>query len=89
MKAPNGWRYRQGRDLAGKTTRRRIRLLGLNRGSAAKGPHLSGARGVGQPACLPKRHPKKVTPPTRQVLHITYSLTILFNPATITTRQLR
>jgi hypothetical protein len=44
---------------------------------------------VGQPVCLPKRRPKKVIPPTRQVLHITYSLTILFNLATITTRQLR
>jgi hypothetical protein len=33
-KAPNGRRYRQGRDLADKTTRRRIRRLGLNPESA-------------------------------------------------------
>jgi hypothetical protein len=43
---PNGWRYRQGRDLAGKATRRRIRRLGLNPESVGECPHLSGARGV-------------------------------------------
>ena len=48
MIAPNGRRYRQGRDVAGKATRRRIRRWGLNPESAAERPHLSGARGVGQ-----------------------------------------
>ena len=43
---PNGWRYRQGRDLAGKTTRRRIRRLGPLPWKCGRGPHLSGARGV-------------------------------------------
>ncbi len=47
QKATNGWRYRQGRELAGKTTRRRIRRWGQSPKSAANGPHLSGARGVG------------------------------------------
>ena len=44
---PNGWRYRQGRDLAGKATRRRIRRWGLNPESVGECPHLSGARGAG------------------------------------------
>jgi hypothetical protein len=43
----NGWRYRQGRELAGKAARRRIRRLGLNPWKCGRGPHLSGARGVG------------------------------------------
>jgi len=46
--APNGRRYRQGRELADKATRRRIRLLGPLTESAAERPHLSGARGVGR-----------------------------------------
>jgi hypothetical protein len=46
---PNGWRYRQGRDLADKTTRRRIRRWGQSPESVGKSPHLSGARGVGLP----------------------------------------
>jgi hypothetical protein len=45
---PNGWRYRQGRELAGKPTRRRIRGWSQRPESAGKAPHLSGARGVGQ-----------------------------------------
>lgn len=45
---PNGWRYRQVRDLAGKTTRRRIRRWGQNPESVGESPHLSGGRGVGQ-----------------------------------------
>ena len=53
---PNGMRYRQGRDVAGKTARRRIRLRSRLPESAANGPHLSGAyhpgaltgRGVGR-----------------------------------------
>jgi hypothetical protein len=45
---PNGWRYRQGRDVADKTTRCRIRRWGLNPESVGESPHLSGARGVGQ-----------------------------------------
>jgi hypothetical protein len=40
------WRYRQGRDLADKATRRRIRRWGLNPESVGECPHLSGARGV-------------------------------------------
>ena len=47
-KAPNGRRYRQGRELAGKATRRRIRRWELNPESVGESPHLSGARGVGQ-----------------------------------------
>ena len=43
---PNGRRYRQGRDLADKATRRRIRRLRLNLESVGERPHLSGARGV-------------------------------------------
>jgi hypothetical protein len=45
---PNGWRYRQARDLADKTTRRRIRRWGQNPESVGECPHLSGARGVGR-----------------------------------------
>ena len=45
---PNGRRYRQARELAGKTTRRRIRRWGHFPESAGNAPHLSGARGVGQ-----------------------------------------
>jgi hypothetical protein len=44
---PNSRRYRQGRDLADKATRRRIRRWGRDLESAAERPHLSGARGVG------------------------------------------
>jgi len=47
MPAPNGWRYRQGRDVAGKTARRRIRHWGRFPESVGSRPHLSGARGVG------------------------------------------
>ena len=43
---PNGWRYRQARELAEKATRRRNRFLGLNPTSVGESPHLSGARGV-------------------------------------------
>ena len=43
---PNGRRYRQGRELAGKTTRRRIRRWGQNPESVGERPHLSGARDV-------------------------------------------
>jgi hypothetical protein len=42
-KQANGRRYRQGRDLADKTTRRRIRRWGRFPESAAERPHLSGA----------------------------------------------
>jgi len=42
----NGRRYRQGRDLAEKATRRRIRLLGPLTRKCGPRPHLSGARGV-------------------------------------------
>ena len=50
---PNGWRYRQGRDLAEKATRRRIRRWGRLPESAGKAPHLSGARGVGRVSTVP------------------------------------
>ena len=43
---PNGRRYRQGRDLADKTIRRRIRRWGCDPESVGDSPHLSGARGV-------------------------------------------
>ena len=42
----NGLRYRQGRELAEKATRRRIRRWGRFPESAGSAPHLSGARGV-------------------------------------------
>jgi len=42
-KQANGWRYRQGRDLADEATRRRIRRWGLNPESVGECPHLSGA----------------------------------------------
>jgi hypothetical protein len=42
----NGWRYQQGRDLAGKTTRRRIRRWDPNPRKCSECRHLSGARGV-------------------------------------------
>jgi hypothetical protein len=45
---PNGWRYRQGRDLADKATRRRTCRWCRSPESAGSRPHLSGARGVGQ-----------------------------------------
>jgi hypothetical protein len=45
---PNGRRYRQGRDVAGKAARRRIRRWGKNPESVGERPHLSGARGVGR-----------------------------------------
>jgi len=47
---PNGWRYRQGRDVADKATRCRIRRWDRLPESAGKRPHLSGARGVGRGA---------------------------------------
>jgi hypothetical protein len=47
-KPANGRRYRQGRDVADKTTRRQIRRWGQKPESADERPHLSGARGVGQ-----------------------------------------
>jgi hypothetical protein len=43
----NGRRYRQGRELADKATRRRIRRWGRDPESVGESPHLSGARGVG------------------------------------------
>jgi len=47
MSAANGWRYRQVRDLAKKTTRCRIRRCGRIPESVGESPHLSGARDVG------------------------------------------
>ncbi len=47
--------YRQARDLADKTTRRRIRRWRLNPESAAERPHLSGALNqYGGPSFFPK-----------------------------------
>jgi len=43
---PNGLRYRQVREVARKTTRRRIRRWGRISESVGECPHLSGARGV-------------------------------------------
>jgi hypothetical protein len=45
---PNGRRYRQGRDLAEKATRCRIRRWGQNPESVGECPHLSDALGVRQ-----------------------------------------
>jgi len=42
----NGWHYRQGRDMAGKAARRRIRRLGPLPRKCGQRPHVSGARGV-------------------------------------------
>lgn len=42
---PNGYRYRQGRDLADKATRRQICRWGQNPESVGNAPHLSGVRG--------------------------------------------
>jgi hypothetical protein len=44
----NGKRYRQGRELADKATKRQIRRWGQNPESVGESPHLSGARGVGR-----------------------------------------
>ncbi len=41
--APNGWRYRQARDLAEKAARRRIRRWGRSPESVGERPHLSGS----------------------------------------------
>jgi hypothetical protein len=46
--APNGRRYRQGRDLAGKPPDAESAFWGRDPESAGKAPHLSGARGVGR-----------------------------------------
>jgi len=47
IQRPNGRRYWQVRELAGKTTRRRIRRWGRIPKSEGESPHLSSARGVG------------------------------------------